>query len=363
MIKFLDLHKINEKHRQSIDAEIKSVLDSGWYLLGKKNEKFANNFAEYCGTRHCVGVANGLDAINLIIKAYGFGANDEIIVPANTYIASILAISQNGCTPVLVEPDPATFNIDVNEIEKSITDKTKAILIVHLYGQAVQMDKVWTLAKKYNLKIIEDCAQAHGARYAGKRVGNLGDAAAFSFYPGKNLGALGDGGGVTTNDHELFKKIKILANYGSEIKYHNLYQGVNSRLDELQAGVLDCKLSSLDEDNEYRRNVANYYLKNINNEHVTLPQFYESDAHVWHIFAVRVKQREQFMSYLKENGVETLIHYPIPPHKQQAYREWNNLSFPITEAIHEEEVSLPISPVIPQDDVNEVVRIINAYKA
>ena len=359
MIKFLDLKKINDKHRIGINNAINEVLDSGWYLLGKNNNEFAKNFAEFCGVKYFVGVANGLDAISLIIRAYGFGKGDEIIVPANTYIASILAISENECTPVLVEPNINTYNIDVDLIEEHITDKTKAILVVHLYGQSVQMDKIWKLAQKYNLKIIEDCAQAHGSLYHNRRVGNLGDAGAFSFYPGKNLG---DAGGITTNDFELYKKIKAIANYGSEVKYHNIYKGVNSRLDEVQAAVLNIKLPYIDEENEYRRKIAEFYLDNINNNQVTLPIVTERLAHVWHIFAIRVVNRDKFISYLKENDVETLIHYPIPPHKQIAYKEWNHLVLPITEKIHAEVVSLPISPVIPISEVEKIVGLINAYR-
>ena len=265
MINFLDLKKINNRFRDEIQARIDRVFDSGWYIRGEENEKFAQNFAEFCGTKYALGVANGLDALNLLIKGYGFGKGDEIIVPANTYIATILAISENGCNPVLVEPDINTYNINPDLIEEKITEKTKAIMVVHLYGQAVQMEKIWDLAKKYNLKVLEDSAQAHGAIYEGKRTGNLGDASAFSFYPGKNLGCLGDGGAITTNDPELYEKIKALANYGSHKKYCNLYKGFNSRLDEIQAAVLDVKLKYLDEDNNKRREIAKLYRKNIKN--------------------------------------------------------------------------------------------------
>ena len=361
MVKFLDLHKINEQYRNGIDEAIKRVLDSGWYLLGKENESFDKNFAEYCSVKHSIGVANGLEALRLIINAYGFGTGDEIIVPANTYIASILAISQNGCMPVLVEPDINTYNINPDLIEEKITSKTKAIMVVHLYGQAVEMEKIWALAKKYNLKIIEDCAQAHGAFYQGKRVGNLGDAAGFSFYPGKNLGCLGDGGAITTNDDEFAQKIKALRNYGSHIKYQNLYQGFNSRLDEIQAAVLDVKLKGLDNDNNKRREVAKYYLENIKNPLITLPQVKDENSHVWHVFVVRVEKREEFQKYLTKNDVQTLIHYPIPPHKQEAYKEWNGLSYPITEQIHKEIVSLPVSPVMTDDEVKKVVEIVNLF--
>ena len=361
MIKFLDLYKINEQYRKEIDERIKNILDSGWYLLGKNDEEFEEHFAQYCGTKYCVGVGNGLDALTLIINAYGFGKGDEIIVPANTYIASILSISYNGCTPVLVEPDINTYNINPDLIEEKITDKTKAILVVHLYGQAVEMEKIWTLAKKYNLKIIEDSAQAHGAIYQGKRTGNLGDASGFSFYPGKNLGCLGDGGCVTTNDKELADKVKALRNYGSHIKYHNIYQGVNSRLDEIHAAVLDVKLPYLDKDNQRRRDIANYYLNNIKNDKIIMRKSYAEDANVWHVFPIRTEKRDEFQEYLKENDIQTLIHYPIPPHKQECYKEWNNLNLPITEEIHRTIISLPISPVMTDEEVETVVDKVNSY--
>ena len=365
MIKFLDLEKVNNRFRDEIDSEIKEILDSGWYLQGKKNEEFTTNFAKFCGAKHCLGVANGLDALNLIIRAYGFGVGDEIIVPANTYIASILAISQNGCTPVLVEPSIDTYNIDPELIEEKITEKTKAILIVHLYGQAVQMDRIWELAKKYNLKIIEDSAQAHGAgvNINGKfiKTGALGDASGFSFYPGKNLGCMGDGGAITTNDDELFEKIKAIANYGSDRKYHHIYKGVNSRLDEIQAAVLNVKLKYLEQDNQRRREISKYYRENIKNEKIILPKTYDENAHVWHVFVVRTKERDKFQKYLLENGIQTIIHYPTPPHKQGAYKEWNNLSFPITEEIHNTIISLPISPVMIDEEVKKVVEVVNEW--
>lgn len=529
MIKFLDLEKINNRFREEIDARIKNILDIGWYLQGEENKKFSENFAKYCGTNYALGVANGLDALNLIIKAYGFGAGDEIIVPANTYIATILAISENGCTPVLVEPDIDTYNINPDLIEEKITDKTKAIMVVHLYGQAVQMEKIWAIAKKYNLKVFEDSAQAHGAMYFNpssqlsptkdevanysplvgeseslisergvhkrathfytqqaldyskelrqnatpaekilwyylrnrqlhglkfrrqeafgnyildfvcyehkfvveldgsghikteqkahdekrdeflrsngfkvlrifnnnvyesiesvleyillnlpltptlshegrgddrdgyKRVGNLSDASAFSFYPGKNLGCLGDGGGVTTNDKEIYEKIKAIANYGSDRKYVNIYKGVNSRLDEIQAAVLDVKLKNLDEDNSRRREISKYYRENIKNEKIILPKVYDEKAHVWHVFVVRTENRDEFQKYLSDNGIQTIIHYPTPPHKQVAYAEWNNLSYPITEEIHRTIISLPISPVMTNEEVKKVVSVVNRY--
>ncbi len=362
MIKFLDLYRMNDQYRTEIDTKIKEVLDSGWYLQGKQNDEFCKNYAEYCETSYALGVANGLDALNLIIKGFGFGIGDEIIVPANTYIASILAISENGCTPVLVEPDINTYNINPDLIEEKITAKTKAIMVVHLYGQAVQMDKIWQLAKKYNLKIIEDSAQAHGAYYQGKRVGALGDASGFSFYPGKNLGCLGDGGAITTNDQQLFDKVRALANYGSNIKYHNIFKGVNSRLDEIQAAVLTVKLHGLDKDNARRREIAKYYQEHINNPLVILPYTYDELAHVWHVFVIRATDRNRLQKYLLDNGIQTLIHYPIAPHKQLAYQEWNHLHLPITEQIHNEVLSLPISPVMSQKEVETIVEVINAYQ-
>ena len=361
MIKFLDLKKINNRYREEIDSRIKDILDKGWYLQGEENENFTKNFANFCGTKFALGVANGLDALNLIIKAYGFGNGDEIIVPANTYIATILAISENGCIPILVEPDIKTYNINPDSIEEKITTKTNAIMVVHLYGQAVQMEKIWKIAKKYNLKIIEDSAQAHGAIYQENRTGNLGDASGFSFYPGKNLGCMGDGGAVTTNDEELFNKIKAIANYGSDRKYHHIYKGVNSRLDEIQAAVLDIKLKHLDSDNNKRREISKYYRENIKNSKIILPETYDEKSHVWHIFAVRTQNRDEFQKYLTEKGIQTIIHYPTPPHKQGAYKEWNNLSFPITEEIHNTILSLPISPVMTDSEIEKVVEVVNEF--
>lgn len=362
MIKFLDLEKINNRFREAMDSRLKEVLNSGWYLCGKWNDVFVAHFAGFCGTKHAVGVANGLDAINLIIRGYGFGPGDEIIVPANTYIATILAISENGCTPILVEPDINTYNIDPDKIEEKITERTKAIIVVHLYGQAVQMDSIWKLAKKYKLKVIEDAAQAHGAMYDGKRVGNLGDAAAFSFYPGKNLGALGDAGGITTNDTELFERIKAIANYGSDYKYHHIYKGVNSRMDEIQAALLDVKLVHLDADNNRRREIAKYYRENITNTKIILPQTYDERAHVWHVFVLRTKKRDDLCKYLNDNDIQTNIHYPTPPHKQAAYSEWNQQSFPVTEEIHRTVMSIPISPVMTDNEVKKIVGVINDWE-
>lgn len=362
MIAFLDLHKINERFRTQIDSKIKQVLNSGWYVLGEQNRLFEQNFAKYCGVKYCIGCANGLDALRLIIKAYNFGENDEIIVPANTYIASILAITDNGCKPVLVEPKLQTYNINPDLIEAHITSKTKAIMVVHLYGRVVEMEKIWALAKKYKLRVIEDCAQAHGAMYQGKKVGNLADAGGFSFYPGKNLGALGDGGCVTTNDEELADKIRALANYGSHQKYVNKYAGLNSRLDELQAAILDVKLKALDEDNLKRKEIAKTYIQHIKNPKITLP--YQSDdeaSNVWHIFPIRTQKREKLQEFLNSQQIQTLIHYPIPPHKQECYKKFHTLSLPITEQIHEEILSLPISPVMEKKELEAVIKTLNKW--
>lgn len=361
MIKFLDLYKINQRYRKQTDAKIKEILDSGRYVLGENNKIFCKNFAEFCGTKYCLGVSNGLAALNLILKAYDFSQNDEIIVPANTFIATILAITENNLKPVFIEPALDTYNIDINKIEKAITKKTKAIIPVHLYGQAVQMDEIFNIAKKYNLKIIEDAAQAHGAIYKNKRTGNLSDAAAFSFYPGKNLGCCGDGGAITTNDEQLFDKLSAVANYGSNEKYYHIYKGINSRLDEIQAAILNIKLKFLDEDNEKRRKISQYYRQNIKNKKIILPQVYDENAHVWHIFALRTQNRDELKNYLYKNEIETIIHYPIPPHKQKAYPEFNELSLPVTEKIHNETLSIPISPVMTKEEVSYVVDVINKY--
>ena len=361
MIPFLDVKAINLRFKNELELAMKQVLESGWYILGEKSRAFEKAFAEYCGAEHCIGCANGLDALRLGIKALGLGENDEIIVPANTYIASILAISDNGCKPIFVEPSLQTYNIDVEKIESAITPRTKAILVVHLYGQVVEMQKVWELAQKYNLAIIEDCAQAHGAIYQGRRVGTLGDVAGFSFFPGKNLGALGDGGAVTTKHKDVAEKVRALGNYGSHKKYVNLYKGLNSRLDELQAAFLEIKLKHLDSDNESRRAVAKFYRENITNNKIILPECVSEEGHAWHLFVVRCEERERFQAYLKDNGIETIIHYPIPPHKQEAYKEYNHLSLPITEKIHREVLSLPISPVMSREQAERAVSVINGF--
>lgn len=369
MIKFLDLHKINERFRGELDAATKRVLDSGWYLLGREVEAFERDFAAFCGTKHCIGVANGLDALNLIIKAYGFGPGDEIIVPANTYIATLLAVSENGATPVLVEPNWKTRLIDADLIEAAITPRTKAIMVVHLYGRAMEMTKVWELAKKYHLKVIEDSAQAHGAAFDGRRCGNLGDASGFSFYPGKNLGCLGDGGCVTTNDDALAEKIRAIRNYGSDRKYHHIYKGVNSRLDEIQAAWLAAKLPRLDADNRRRAEIATRYCKEIKNPLIELPddpnaRLSADDqlAHVWHVFAVTCPERDRLDAALTAAGIQTNIHYPTPPHLQGAYAELANLKLPISERMHREILSLPISPVLTDEEVGAVIEAVNNFR-
>ena len=367
MIRFLDLHKVNERFRGELDAAAKRVLDSGWYLLGGEDEAFEREFAAYCGVRHAIGCANGLDALKLVVGAMGIGPGDEIVAPANTYIASLIAISANGAAPVLVEPDIGTYLIDPARIEEKITPRTKAIMVVHLYGRVCEMDAIGEIAKRHGLKVIEDCAQAHGAFFGARRVGNLGDAAGFSFYPGKNLGCLGDGGAVTTNDDALAAKVRALRNYGSDVKYHFPYRGTNSRLDEIQAAWLRVKLPHLDADNARRAEIAARYCREIANPAVTLPVSTAIDgsrqlSNVWHVYPVRVERRDEFQAYLAERGIQTVIHYPIPPHRQPAYAEWHDLKLPITDEIHETIVSLPISPVMTDDEAGEVIRAANAWR-
>jgi len=366
MIKFLDLQKINLQHQTEIEAQLLEVFRSGWYLLGEKLKNFENNFSSYIGSSHAIGVANGLDALRLILKAYiemGIMAvGDEIIVPSNTYIASILAISDNGLVPVLVEPDINSYNIDVSKIEEKINSKTKAILIVHLYGRIIFSDQLQQIAKENNLKIIEDNAQAIGAEWNGKKSGNLGDAAGFSFYPGKNLGALGDAGAITTNDVQLATTIRALANYGSNQKYVNIYKGLNSRLDEIQAAILDVKLKYIDSENQKRIDIAKHYISEIKNPKIILPELPENEnEHVWHLFVIRTENRDELQNYLTEKNIQTLIHYPIPPHQQNAYNEWNNMSFPISEKIHNEVLSLPISPVLEDEEIQTIIKVLNNF--
>ncbi|TNB63744.1 DegT/DnrJ/EryC1/StrS family aminotransferase [Campylobacter helveticus] len=362
MVKFLDLKKVNERFNKEFEVKFKELLDSGWFLLGEQTKLFEKQFANYCGVEHCIGVANGLDALRLIIRAFDFEKGSEILVPANTYIASILAISDNDCKPILIEPELRTYNIDPNRIEANISSKTKAIMVVHLYGKVCDMDKISTIAQKYSLKLIEDCAQAHGAIYSGQRVGSFGNAAGFSFYPGKNLGALGDAGAVLCKDEALATKIRALANYGSLKKYENIYQGLNSRLDELQAGILSIKLKMLDKDNEARRRIAQIYLKNIKHKDVILPCCEKEEGHVWHCFVIRTPFRDALVKYLKQNDIETIIHYPIAPHKQECYKDLSHLSLPLSEQIHNEVLSLPISPVMSEEDVLKVADLINNFK-
>lgn len=366
MIKFLDLKKINDSYQPEIDKAIQRVVNSGWFLLGEETKSFEKEYAQFIRTKHCIGVANGLDALRLIFRAYIelgiMNEYDEIIVPANTYIASILAITDCRLKPILVEPDINTYNIDPSLIEEKITEKTKGILIVHLYGQNAMHPEIQRLVSKYNLKLIEDNAQAHGCLYENKRTGSLGDAAGHSFYPGKNLGALGDGGAVTTNDYQLADVIRALANYGSRKKYVNDYQGLNSRLDEIHASVLRIKLKCIDNDNQRREEIAHYYIRNINNPQIIIPQSpLQGKSHVWHLFVIRTEKRNNLQEFFTNKEVQVLIHYPIPPHKQLAYKEWNELSFPITEKIHEQVLSLPISPVLSDIEYKQICNIINEF--
>ena len=368
MIKFLDLQQVTNAYSIEIHDAVRRVVDSGWYLQGEENRHFEQEYADYIGTKHCIGVAHGLDALIWILRAYiemgVMQKGDEVIVPANTYIASILSITENGLKPVLVEPNINTYEIDDNLIEQAITPRTKAIMIVHLYGQCAYTEKIGMICKKYNLKLIEDNAQAHGCfapmdNGQWRRTGCLGDAAAHSFYPGKNLGAMGDAGAVTTNDKELAQIIEELGNYGSSKKYVFDYQGRNSRLDEIQAAMLDVKLRHLDEDNQRRQAIADYYINNVKHPEILLPTPSES---VYHIFPILSERRDELQQYLKENGVETLIHYPIPPHQQACYKEWNTLSFPITERIHRQELSLPCHPAMKQEEADQIVSLLNRFR-
>jgi dTDP-4-amino-4,6-dideoxygalactose transaminase len=365
MVKFLDLQKVTAKYADEIHEAVNRVVDSGWYLQGKENEKFEADYSQYIGVEHTVGCANGLDALIWIFRAYVemgvMQPGDEVIVPANTYIASILAISENGLKPVLVEPSIETYQIDDSLIEAAITPRTKAILIVHLYGQCAYTEKIGELCKKYNLKLVEDNAQAHGCKFQGRKTGSLGDAAGHSFYPGKNLGAFGDAGAVTTHDEELARVVRAVSNYGSQRKYVFKYCGRNSRLDEIQAAVLDVKLKHLDEDVAIRKEVARKYIDGIKNPAIITPIVKDWDAHVFHIFTIRCAERDRLQHYLTEQGIQTIIHYPIPPHKQECYKEWNHLSFPISEQIHAEELSLPISPVMTEEEVATVIKIVNSF--
>lgn len=371
MINFLDLKTINNQYQQELKDACARIIDSGWYIMGNELTQFEIEFAAYCGTKHAIGVANGLDALILTLRAWKnlgkLQAGDEVIVQANTYIASVLAITENELVPVLVEPNPVSYNLDPATIAAAITPKTKAILPVHLYGQLCPMLEIMTLAKQHNLLVLEDCAQAHGAEIDGKRAGNWGDAAGFSFYPGKNLGALGDAGAITTNNDELAQTLKALRNYGSHQKYKNLYQGVNSRLDEMQAAMLRVKLRHLEAETARRQQIAAMYCEGINNPRIILPldasafaiQHYKQ--HVWHLFVVRCEQRESLQQHLAEHDIQTLIHYPIPPHKQQAYQQYVDMQLPLTEKIHQQVLSIPLDPTMSDAAVKQVIAAINEF--
>jgi len=360
-IPFLDLRSPHIELRAQLQEAFERVLDSGWYIQGNELKQFEDEFAQYCEAKHCIGVGNGLDALHLILRAYGIGEGDEVIVPSNTYIATWLAVSYAGAMPIPVEPDERTYNIDPSRIEAAITSRTKAIMPVHLYGQPADMDTINAIAKKHNLKVIEDAAQAHGALYKGRRVGTLGDAAGFSFYPGKNLGAIGDGGAVTTNDTQLAQKVRVLGNYGSHVKYHNEVKGYNSRLDELQAAMLRAKLKKLDEWNDRRKKIAATYLRDMAGFKLVLPHVPEWANPVWHLFVVRSTQRDTLQNKLAESGIGTMIHYPIPPHLQPAYAELNYKpgDFPIAEVIHREILSLPMGPHLSAEGATAVAAAIN----
>lgn len=365
-VEFLSLKNVTAMHAEEIHKRVSKVIDSGWYLQGNQVAQFEESYAKYIGTKHCVGVANGLDALIWIFRAYlelgVMRPGDEVIVPANTYIASILSITENGLIPVLVEPNLETYELDASKIEEKISNRTKAIFIVHLYGRCAYNEQIGALCRKYGLKLIEDNAQAHGCQYEGKMTGALGDAAGHSFYPGKNLGAFGDAGAVTTDDADLAATIRSLANYGSSKKYVFKYKGRNSRLDEIQAAVLSVKLKYLDEDNQRRKEIAKRYMAEIKNKDIMLPVVDDWTQNVFHIFPIRCANRDGLQKYLLDNGIHTIIHYPIPPHKQEAYKEWNNLSYPITELIHDQELSLPISQAMSDEEVDYVIKIINAWK-
>jgi len=366
MVQFLDLHAITLQHGNEYKEAVNRVIESGWFLQGEENIKFEENYAKNIGTSECVAVANGLDALKLILRGYKemgvFQEGDKIIVPANTYIASILAITDNNLTPVLVEPTWENLEIDIDRIEDAITPKTKGIMIVHLYGRIAYNDKLAEICKKHNLKLMEDCAQSHGCAWKGVKAGALGDAAAHSFYPGKNLGAFGDAGAVTTSDKELASVIRTLANYGSKKKYVFKYVGINSRMSEVDAAVLNVKLKYLDEDNKKRQELAEYYYEHINNPLITIPSRIPDENNVYHQFPIFCERRDELQRYLADNGVQTLIHYPIPPHKQECYKEWNAREYPITEKIHAQELSVPMNQVITMEEAEAVVKLLNSFR-
>lgn len=366
MIKFYDLQAITAMHGDEYKEAVARVIDSGWFLQSYANQQFEAHYAQYIGTNHCVAVANGLDALYLLLRGYKemglMHDGDEIIVPANTYIATIIAITRNHLVPVLVEPTWEHLEIDIDKIETAITPKTKGVMIVHLYGRVAYNDQLGDICKKHNLKLLEDCAQSHGCAWKGVKTGALGDAAAHSFYPGKNLGAFGDAGAVTTNDAELASVIRALANYGSEEKYVFKYAGINSRMAETDAAVLDVKLKYLDEDNRKRQKLAAYYYEHIDNPIITLPKRLDDENNVYHQFPIFCERRDELQKYLKEHGIETLIHYPIPPHQQECYQEWNHLHFPITEKIHAQELSIPMNQAISAEEAKEIVAALNSFR-
>lgn len=367
MIPFLDLKSINALYKKELLEAVARVVDSGWYIRGREVDLFEKEFAAYCGTKYCVGVANGLDALTLCLRAWKtlgkLSEGDEVIVPANTYIATILAITENRLTPVLVEPDESSYNISLQSFAEAITKNTKAVIPVHLYGKPAPMPAIMEIANEYDLLVLEDSAQAHGAEIGGKKVGDWGHASGFSFYPGKNLGALGDAGAVTTNDGELADVLRALSNYGSYKKYENMYQGVNSRLDELQAAILRVKLKHLDGEIDTRRRIADSYAKGIGNDAITLPANDDADKHAWHLFVVRSADRELLARHLEECGIQSMIHYPIPPHKQKAYSSWSGRPFPVTEKIHREVLSLPIGPHLMKAQISQVIEACNSFYA
>lgn len=367
MIEFLNLKAVNAQYQQELKDACVRVIDSGWYIMGNELTQFETEFSTYCGVKHVIGVANGLDALNLVLRAWKelgkLKDGDEVIVQANTYIASVLAITENNLVPVLVEPNMDTYNLDPTLVRAAITPNTKAILPVHLYGQLSPMPELMAIAKEHDLLVLEDCAQAHGAEINGKRAGNWGDAAGFSFYPGKNLGALGDAGAVATNNDELAKILKALRNYGSHKKYENLYQGVNSRLDEIQAAMMRAKLPYLEKETARRQEIARRYRAGINNSLVICPQVETESAHVWHLFVVRSVVREKLQQWLTEQGIQTLIHYPIPPHRQLAYPQFQDCQLPLTELIHQQVISLPMDPTMSDESVAKVIDAVNGFKA
>jgi dTDP-4-amino-4,6-dideoxygalactose transaminase len=365
MVKFLDLKAINQQYETELKNACSRVIDSGWYIMGNELTQFETEFATYCGAKHAIGVANGLDALILTLRAWKelgkLKAGDEVIVQANTYIASVLAITENDLVPVLVEPDIDTFNLSIDSIRKAITSKTRVILPVHLYGLISPMPEIMDLATEFNLLVLEDCAQAHGSSIESKKAGSWGHAAGFSFYPGKNLGALGDAGAITTNNDELAQALTAIRNYGSLKKYENLYKGLNSRLDEIQAAMLKVKLPYLDAETKQRRDIARAYIKGINNPMITLPINSDEEHHVWHVFVIRCNERTRLQEWLSQCGVQTLVHYPIPAHKQPAYPEFNHMKLPITESMHEKVLSLPISPIMSANEISIVIDAVNEF--